>query len=171
MSEKDRQTFSTGAQRSVRCPRYDLIPKCAIDRLAVRFTGDIVNNLPTGGALKYGESNWERGLPTSDTINHIMHHLTSWTETFRQAMIGAMNLGITDEKEVMDYVLSHMKEHSNTDDDLAGAMWGICVLMRQEETAMYHDEKFPIKTIPGVVKSTGLSQRSSRASRPRKRTK
>jgi len=49
--------FPTGAKRSQKMPRYDLIPKCALDRLAQRFTGDIINNIPSGGALKYGEGN------------------------------------------------------------------------------------------------------------------
>jgi hypothetical protein len=81
---KKYEEFFSGAKRSVRMPRYDLIPFVALQRLAERYTGSMVNGEPDGGALKYGESNWKKGLPSSDVINHIIHHLSRWNEKFQQ---------------------------------------------------------------------------------------
>ena len=126
--------FPTGAKRSSKMPRYDLIPKIALDRLAQRFTGDIINNIPSGGALKYGEGNWEKGLPTSDVINHIINHITSASNHFR--------IALTQTKD-MELVRGSFHAAMQRDDDLAAAMWGLCVLMHQEETAFFHDDSFP----------------------------
>jgi len=126
--------FPTGAKRSSKMPRYDLIPKIALDRLAQRFTGDIINNIPSGGALKYGEGNWEKGLPTSDIINHIINHITSASNHFR--------IALTQTKD-MELVRGSFHAAMQRDDDLAAAMWGLCVLMHQEETAFFHDDSFP----------------------------
>jgi len=129
--------FETGAKRSSKMPRYDLIPKVALDRLAQRFTGKLdENNKPDGGALKYGEGNWEKGLPTSDVINHTMNHLTNYMNKFRVAL--------SDPNTNMEYVRSRMVTESIIDDDLAAAMWGLAVLIYQEGTAFFHDDSFPI---------------------------
>lgn len=136
------QEYKTGAKRAQRMPRYDLIPKIFIDRLALRFTGDLVDGIPNGGALKYGESNWERGLPTSDVINHIINHLTSYQDRFRQSLSLAIQ---TNSNTVMLSVQNLMQAHSEEDDDLAAAAWGIAVLMYQEGTGMFHDDQFPLE--------------------------
>lgn len=150
MKQRDKETFPTGAQRSVRVNRFDLIPAALMRRLAKRFTGEIDDNgEPTGGALKYGEGNWEKGLPTSDVINHIFEHLINYQERFRIELTKAIHEGRTGEN-LMLAVRTEMNRHSRQDDDLAGAVWGLSVLMRQEETEMYHDDKFylaePVKT-------------------------
>jgi hypothetical protein len=134
---KKMEKFNTGAKRSERKPRYDLIPTDALIRLAERFTGDIVDGKPTGGALKYGETNWVNGLPTSDVYNHIIGHLTTWAKSFQTAL----HLYKND----MESIRAYMVKHSSMDDDLAGAMWGICVLMYQESNGMFHDTKYPTR--------------------------
>lgn len=120
-----------------------MIYKRAIDRLASRCTG----SPETGGAHKYGEGNWQKGLPTSDTINHIIDHITKWQDTFRSALTGAINKGV-DPQFMMGHVQHVMEIHTQNDDDLAGAMWGIMVLMYQEEHGMFHDDSFAIPGVP-----------------------
>lgn len=135
------ETFNSGAKRSERKFRYDLIPKVALDRLAKRFTGEVIgphegDKWATGGALKYGECNWEKGLPTSDVINHIYDHLSNYVDAFRN--------GLKRFNGDMNYVLKGMNHHTSKDDDLAGAMWGLVVLMHQEATGMFHDDNFTV---------------------------
>lgn len=157
--------FKTGAKRSDVKPRYDLIPKVAIERLAKRFTGELLvdaNNLgtfgggdlgrgneATGGALKYGECNWEKGLPTSDVINHIYDHLTSYVDQFRVALRNSNG--------DMNFIQTCLRTHSKqVDDDLAAAMWGITVLMHQESSdKMYHDDRFTVFYEPKQVAVDG----------------
>jgi len=146
------EKFETGAVRSSRMPRYDLIPRCALERLAKRFTGEILSKIEigtvvgcvesnndleiqyTGGALKYGECNWERGLPTSDVINHIYDYLTRYVDRFRE------ELKISEGD--MRYVQTSLR--TRQDDDLAGAMWGLVVLMYQEDNLMFHDNNYTV---------------------------
>jgi len=64
-------TFPSGAKRSGTRLRYDLIPACALRRIAARFAL---------GAGAYGDRNWEQGLPFSDTFNHIIEHLLTHAE-------------------------------------------------------------------------------------------
>lgn len=147
--DKKMHEFKTGAKRSDLKPRYDLIPKVAIDRLAKRFTGESVSLNPlgdpdalftkseaTGGALKYGECNWEKGLPTSDVINHIYDHLTTYVNQFRVALRNSNG--------DMNFVQTCLRTDSKREDDLAAAMWGIVVLMHQEDSKMYHDDRFTV---------------------------
>lgn len=144
-NKPDMHVYNTGAKRSQRMPRYDLIPAVAIRRLAERFTGDVDNTGKfTGGALKYGESNWEKGLPTSDVINHIINHLLNYQDHFREYLSAGIRQGF-DGETLMNYVRENMMKESNIDDDLAGAMWGISVLMHQEQTKMFHDDKFELR--------------------------
>lgn len=58
----------TGATRSDRTGkgRYDLIPPCAIRRLAVRFEE---------GGRHHGDENWKKGTPTSRCMDAAMRHL------------------------------------------------------------------------------------------------
>jgi hypothetical protein len=101
----DFHQFETGVRRSeVIGPRYDLIPEGPLRRLALRYTM---------GAQKYGEWNWQKGLPLSDTFNHIVEHLLSARADL-------------------------MKGHALTvDDDLAGAAWGIFTLMFFQDRGDY----------------------------------
>jgi hypothetical protein len=124
--------------------RYDLIPKVAIDRLAFRYTGHYgYQQVPEGGALKYGEGNWEKGLPTSDVINHTIHHLTNYQNAFRDALTKNIHAGLIGD-DLMHAVRMTMSFHTRNDDDLAAVMWGCSVLMHQEGTGMFHDDQFPL---------------------------
>ena len=62
--------FDSGAKRSGVAPRFDLIPREALEALAKRLTL---------GAAKFGEFNWQKAVsdPTfqRDVTNHLMAHL------------------------------------------------------------------------------------------------
>lgn len=74
-AEEAMKTFTSGAKRSKKMPRYDLIPKEALECLADRLEL---------GAGKYGEWNWQKSLIEpidmeflKDGLNHMQHHLSS----------------------------------------------------------------------------------------------
>lgn len=104
-------TFDTGAKRSKEGLHYSSIDPGFLRRIAARHTG-----APAGQALqfdgreyeggdgKYGRGNWRKGMPLHDTFNHVIEHLLHWREVIATGAIP-------------------------TDDDLAGAGWGIEVLM------------------------------------------
>ena len=62
-------TFKSGAKSSEAAPRYDLIPKCALDRLADRLAF---------GAERHGENNYQKGANDPeyirDRVNHLVGH-------------------------------------------------------------------------------------------------
>lgn len=66
-----RQSFETGAVRDTQDgkPRFDLISAPALSRLAQHMSN---------GAKKYGDRNWEKGIPTSRCLASAMRHLYSW---------------------------------------------------------------------------------------------
>jgi len=63
-----RQSFQTGAVRDAQSGkgRYDLLPPRAIRRLAEHYEN---------GAVKYGDKNWEKGIPLSRMIDSALRHL------------------------------------------------------------------------------------------------
>jgi hypothetical protein len=69
--KKSRYTFSSGAARSERKPRYDLIPGVALRRLANRYRL---------GAKRFGDNNWKKGGAdfVEDVPNHVIEHLFLW---------------------------------------------------------------------------------------------
>lgn len=69
------ETFASGAQRSEKKPRFDLIPTVALERLAARLQL---------GAETYSEYQWQKGLPPEDTLNHILAHLLHWRDVWRE---------------------------------------------------------------------------------------
>jgi hypothetical protein len=62
-----RQSFKTGAVRDMQLGkgRYDLLPTRAIRRLAEHYEN---------GARKYGDRNWEKGIPLSKMLNSAIRH-------------------------------------------------------------------------------------------------
>ena len=63
-----RREFTTGAVRSgdAESVRYDLISPIGLEAVA-RTCAE--------GAAKYGDFNWERGMPVHDLINHGLRHI------------------------------------------------------------------------------------------------
>lgn len=110
MTGDDMHVFKSGAKRSELKPRYDLIPPDALRRLAQRYTL---------GAEKYGEFNWQKGMPLGDTLNHIIDHLLVYAERVRAIQA----------QHPDDWQLQVRRCAGIPDDDLAGAMWGCAALM------------------------------------------
>jgi hypothetical protein len=63
----ERQEFSTGARRDTQTGkgRFDLLPVNAMFRLAKHFEN---------GAVKYGDSNWLKGIPLSRYLDSLLRH-------------------------------------------------------------------------------------------------
>lgn len=66
-----REDFATGARRDVQLdkPRYDLIPVGPLRRLA---------ELYARGAAKYGEHNYQKGIPYRRVYASLFRHLIQW---------------------------------------------------------------------------------------------
>jgi len=66
--------FSSGAKSSEERPRYDLIPREALQRYAERCGL---------GARLHGDDNWKKGIADPayqrDRLNHLWDHLTRYT--------------------------------------------------------------------------------------------
>lgn len=88
----------SGAKREVFDEvRYDLISPIAMRRIAETYAE---------GSIKYGDRNWEKGLPFSNILNHVLAHIYEY-------MDGA---SLDDDAE----------------DNLAHAAWGLIALMHYE---------------------------------------
>jgi hypothetical protein len=63
-----RETWSTGANRDISQGkgRFDLLPMWAIERLAKLFEA---------GCIKYGDRNWEKGIPIARYVDSALRHL------------------------------------------------------------------------------------------------
>lgn len=68
-----REDFTTGARRDVQegKPRYDLIPVVALKRLALLYAR---------GAVKYGEGNFEKGIPFKRVMASLLRHAYQYLE-------------------------------------------------------------------------------------------
>ena len=66
-----RQQFVTGAVRDRQAGkgRFDLLPALAVTRLARHFEK---------GAAKYGDRNWEQGIPLSRFLDSALRHLFAY---------------------------------------------------------------------------------------------
>jgi hypothetical protein len=69
----ERATFGTGAVRDVGTGkgRFDLIPAYPLHRLA---------KLYEAGAIKYGDRNWEKGIPTGRFLDSAFRHLMNYQD-------------------------------------------------------------------------------------------
>lgn len=65
--------FPTGAVRSTDADnvRFDLITPIGLRRLAETCAE---------GAKKYGDFNWQKGIPASEMLNHAIRHVYLWLE-------------------------------------------------------------------------------------------
>lgn len=63
----ERQVFETGANRDTQAGkgRFDLLPPWAIEQLA---------KLYEAGCMKYGDRNWEKGIPLSRYVDSALRH-------------------------------------------------------------------------------------------------
>ena len=68
-----RQEFSTGAKRDTQGGkgRFDLLPGHALTRLARHFEN---------GAIKYGDSNWRKGMPLNRYLDSAFRHLVKFMD-------------------------------------------------------------------------------------------
>jgi len=68
-----RKVFESGANRDIRKNkgRFDLLPPAAIRALAIHFEK---------GAVKYGDRNWEKGLPVARFLDSAMRHIFQFLE-------------------------------------------------------------------------------------------
>jgi hypothetical protein len=69
----NRRQFNTGAVRDMQegKGRCDLLPAAALLRLARHFEA---------GAKKYGDRNWEKGIPLDSFIDSAMRHLLKYMD-------------------------------------------------------------------------------------------
>jgi len=65
------EKFKSGAvrQKTTGQGRYDLLSPFAIHRLALVFEK---------GAKKYGDRNWEKGIPAENLIDHALRHIFAY---------------------------------------------------------------------------------------------
>jgi len=71
--DDDRVTFSSGATSSQQELRHDLVPICAVRRLAQRYTM---------GAAKHGDYNYRTGLGDEAFVRDRMNHITEHWQKF-----------------------------------------------------------------------------------------
>lgn len=97
-----RQEFDTGAVRDIQTGkgRFDLIPPQIMFRLAKHYEN---------GAVKYGENNWTKGIPSRRYIDSALRH-------------------------VFNYIMGNREE-----DHLSAAIWNLSCVMWNEETNTMHD--------------------------------
>jgi hypothetical protein len=72
-----RQKFRTGAVRDIQQGkgRFDLISPIFLRRLAKHYEN---------GAVKYGDRNWEKGIPLVRFLDSALRHLNEWKEGYRE---------------------------------------------------------------------------------------
>lgn len=114
----ERQEFDTGARRDTQAgkPRYDLIPTFALRRIA---------DLYARGAEKYGDNNWQKGIPYSRVIASLERHLNQF------------------------------KQGDKSEDHLAAVAWGALALLHYEEVGPEGLNDLPVYTpLPDSVAAT-----------------
>ena len=67
------EEFNTGAIRDIQDnkPRFDLLPIMCLKRLS---------KLYESGAIKYGENNYQKGMPFKRVYASLFRHLVAWRE-------------------------------------------------------------------------------------------
>ena len=108
------KTFDSGAIREdIVIPRYSLIPPSCIRRLALIYNE---------GATRYGDYNWTKGLPYTNTLDHALEHLTKYLTGDR------------------------------SEDHLAKVVWGMFVLMYQDDHHNIEpDVKWPLYLLSQIA--------------------
>lgn len=108
----ERTQFETGAVRDMHDGkgRFDLLPMCVLMRLARHYES---------GCFKYGDRNWERGIPCHSFADSAMRHLVKYMDGWKDedhlisAIWNLCGLAWTEEKhpELMD--IPARLEHDN----------------------------------------------------------
>lgn len=101
------ESFKSGAVRdsSKGRGRYDLIPPALLRRVAA------VSEI---GAERYGDRNWEAGIPTGRLLESALRHLTAYMDECLRARNGL--------------------PAGSAEDHLAHAVWNLAAIMQMEET-------------------------------------
>lgn len=108
----EKETFETGAQRDVQeaKPRPDLMSPFAMERIGWVFSK---------GAERYGQRNWEKGMPFSRYLASAERHLMQF------------------------------KQGDLSEDHLAQAVWNLCAILHHQEVGppglddLPHYERLP----------------------------
>lgn len=69
----ERRQFKSGAVRDIQegKGRMDLLPACSMIRLSKHYES---------GAVKYGEYNWQKGIPIHSYIDSALRHLMNYLD-------------------------------------------------------------------------------------------
>lgn len=112
----DRTKFKSGAVRdmAVGKGRCDLLPACVLLRLARHYQD---------GALKYGDRNWQKGIPchsfVDSALRHIFKYMDGWDDEDHliAAIWNLVGLAWTEEKrpEMMDIPERREKDGKSID--------------------------------------------------------
>jgi hypothetical protein len=115
----ERRQFSTGAVRDIQSGkgRYDLLSPLAIRRIAKHYEN---------GARKYGDRNWEKGIPQNSFIDSAIRHCFNALE------------GLKDE------------------DHVAAAAWNVIAMLHQEEMVERGLLPKELMNLPSYVPSAEL---------------
>ncbi len=70
-ASEPQHTFPSGAKRSKKSERFDLICPVGLKRIARRYAL---------GAAKYSDFNWCLGVPASECLNHLIAHVVDFME-------------------------------------------------------------------------------------------
>lgn len=116
----ERTEFTTGAVRDMHegKGRFDLLPMCVLVRLAKHYEN---------GCLKYGDRNWEKGIPchsfADSAFRHLVKYLDGWTDEDHliAAVWNLCGLAWTEEKhpELMD-IPARIKETAEREEEPEG---------------------------------------------------
>lgn len=106
----ERRSFDSGAVRDVTegKGRFDLLPPNAIRRLALHYQN---------GAKKYGDRNWEKGIPVSNYLDSGLRHLFSYLAGAKDEdhlVAGAWNVMCAMETEIVHPDLQDIPAHLET---------------------------------------------------------
>lgn len=110
----ERTEFESGAVRDIHegKGRFDLLPMCVLMRLARHYEA---------GSMKYGDRNWEKGIPchsfADSAMRHFVKYMDGWTDEDHliAAIWNLCGLAWTEEKhpELIDIPSRKEKTHEN----------------------------------------------------------
>lgn len=124
IESQDRITFPKGGKRDDKGRPYafHLLCPAALNAYAM---------VCKEGSLKYGDRNWEKGIPTENYIDHALQHLVAVMQEVSTGMdTGNKKLNAFGEKvESLHYRLT----------ELSHALWNIAAAIHNESECQHHD--------------------------------